>query len=98
MDLSSPREEQRCENCRVWVEGQCRRDPPRHQLLPGKGQGTMQLAGVWPPAEAEKWCGRWQRRRSASEEEQLQKGCPQGAPSDANLGSERPEEEGGGGE
>lgn len=57
-----------CRGCRFWQEtgasqivgqpagGECHRHPPTGQLVPA-GAGQIGAAAVWPPTQANQWCG-----------------------------------------
>lgn len=51
------RDDQCCMNCYYWLEGNCRRYPPK---IPrdNKNLITPNL-GKWPIIGPEEWCGEW---------------------------------------
>ncbi len=73
MENNTPRPE-RCETCRFWTDGDCRRFPPvlnfNYGLIEGielvlKGVTAaeeccdMTAESVWPTTTATEWCGEW---------------------------------------
>jgi hypothetical protein len=42
----------------------CRRYPPTPQMVPG--QGGVVTVGMFPPTQAQLWCGEWQPKLALS--------------------------------
>jgi len=52
----------KCENCRFFEDGLCKRSPPKFTLQYNNIQGRDQSIVAYPDVSKNDWCGEWRSK------------------------------------